>query len=114
MFKFKNVIAKYGNIEGNSESTMLEGIVHAYCDSGITTDGLSANDVKVLEDYFTHKTIFEIGDVEAMNDFICEADYEFKGLDMLEARLSLTVVAELNFGGDLEECLLALAEEAEL
>jgi hypothetical protein len=108
---FKKIIAKYGNTAGNSESTMLEGIVHAYCDSGITTDGLSANDVTQLEDYFTHKAIFEFGCVETMNDFILAADYEFKGLEMLQAREDLDVVAAEYFGGDLEECLLELAEE---
>ena len=110
---FKKIIAKYGNVKGTHASTMLEGIVHAYCDSGITTDGLSANDVTVLEDYFTHKTIFGHGDVEAMNNFVLAADYEFKGLDMLKARDSLEFIAKHKFGGDLEECLMELADEAQ-
>ena len=110
---FKKIIAKYGDVEGTHASTMLEGIVHAYCDSGITTDGLSANDVTVLEDYFTHKTIFEVGDVEAMNNFVLAADYEFEGLDMLKARDSLEFIAMHKFGGDLEECLMELADEAQ-
>ena len=110
---FKKIIAKYGNVKGTHASTMLEGIVHAYCDSGITTDGLSANDVTVLEDYFTHKTIFGHGDVEAMNNFVLGADYEFGGLEMLKARNGLEFIAEHNFNGDLEECLMELADEAQ-
>ena len=70
--------------------------------------------MKVLEDYFTHKTIFEVGDVEAMNDFVLAADYEFSGLEMLKARDSLEFIAKHNFNGDLEECLMELVEEAEL
>tara|TARA_R100000030_G_scaffold90463_1_gene75132 strand:+ start:309 stop:725 length:417 start_codon:yes stop_codon:yes gene_type:complete len=47
--------------EGDYESTFVGGVAHAYCDSGILTDGLSGADVNMLTKYFTSDTIY--GDV---------------------------------------------------
>ena len=49
--------------EGDYESTFVGGVAHAYCDSGIMTDGLSAGDVKMLNKYFTSETVYnaEVG-----------------------------------------------------
>ena len=47
--------------EGDYESTFVGGVAHAYCDSGILTDGLSGADVTKLTKYFTSDTIY--GDV---------------------------------------------------
>jgi len=44
--------------EGDYESTLEGGVAHAYCDSGIMTDGLSAGDVDMLTKYFTSETIY--------------------------------------------------------
>ena len=44
--------------EGDYESTFVGGVAHAYCDSGIMTDGLSARDVEMLTKYFTSETIY--------------------------------------------------------
>ena len=44
--------------EGDYESTFVGGVAHAYCDSGIMTDGLSARDVDMLTKYFTSETIY--------------------------------------------------------
>ena len=44
--------------EGDYESTFVGGVAHAYCDSGIMTDGLSARDVTMLTKYFTSETIY--------------------------------------------------------
>ena len=44
--------------EGDYESTFVGGVAHAYCDSGIMTDGLSAGDVEMLTKYFTSETIY--------------------------------------------------------
>ena len=44
--------------EGDYESTFVGGVAHAYCDSGIMTDGLSAADVAMLSKYFTGETIY--------------------------------------------------------
>jgi hypothetical protein len=43
--------------EGDYESTFVGGVAHAYCDSGILTDGLSGADVEMLSKYFTSETI---------------------------------------------------------
>jgi hypothetical protein len=49
--------------EGDYESTFVGGVAHAYCDSGIMTDGLSGADVEMLTKYFTSETIYnaEVG-----------------------------------------------------
>ena len=49
--------------EGDYESTFVGGVAHAYCDSGIMTDGLSAGDVEMLSKYFTSETVYnaEVG-----------------------------------------------------
>jgi len=44
--------------EGDYESTFVGGVAHAYCDSGIMTDGLSGRDVTMLNKYFTGETIY--------------------------------------------------------
>ena len=44
--------------EGDYESTFVGGVAHAYCDSGIMTDGLSGADVTMLSKYFTSETIY--------------------------------------------------------
>ena len=48
---------------GDYESTFVGGVAHAYCDSGIMTDGLSAGDVAMLTKYFTSETVYnaEVG-----------------------------------------------------
>ena len=56
--------------EGDYESTFVGGVAHAYCDSGIMTDGLSAADVAQLSKYFTGETIYSaemgIDELEAL------------------------------------------------
>ena len=56
--------------EGDYESTFVGGVAHAYCDSGIMTDGLSAADVAMLSKYFTSETIYSadvgIDELEAL------------------------------------------------
>ena len=44
--------------EGDYESTFVGGVAHAYCDSGIMTDGLSGRDVTMLNKYFTSETVY--------------------------------------------------------
>jgi hypothetical protein len=55
---------------GDYESTFVGGVAHAYCDSGIMTDGLSAADVAQLSKYFTGETIYSaevsIDELEAL------------------------------------------------
>ena len=41
-----DVINNWSDVPGNYESTMLKGIWHAFCDSGIMTDALSVDDAE--------------------------------------------------------------------
>ena len=45
------VVDKYKFIEGNYEATMIQGVGHAYCDSGIGSDGWASEDVEILLEY---------------------------------------------------------------
>jgi len=65
-------LAKQWNAQcaGDYESTFVGGVAHAYCDSGIMTDGLSAADVAMFSKYFTGETIYSaevsIDELEAL------------------------------------------------
>ena len=57
--------------EGDYESTFVGGVAHAYCDSGIMTDGLSGADVEMLSKYFTGETIYSAAvDIETMEHWV--------------------------------------------
>lgn len=43
------IVDKYSNIDGDYEATVLQGVWHAYCDSGIMTDALSVEDAERCE-----------------------------------------------------------------
>jgi hypothetical protein len=45
------IVDKYKFIEGNYSSTMIQGVGHAYCDSGITSDSWATEDVEILSKY---------------------------------------------------------------
>ena len=61
--------------EGDYESTFVGGVAHAYCDSGIMTDGLSAGDVEMLSKYFTSETIYnaEVG-IDDMEQWVTQLE----------------------------------------
>ena len=61
--------------EGDYESTFVGGVAHAYCDSGIMTDGLSARDVEMLTKYFTSETIYnaEVG-IDDMETWVTQLE----------------------------------------
>ena len=61
--------------EGDYESTFVGGVAHAYCDSGIMTDGLSARDVEMLSKYFTAETIYnaEVG-IDDMEQWVTQLE----------------------------------------
>jgi hypothetical protein len=63
------IVDKYASVEGSYESTMLEGIVHGYCDSGILTDCYSVNDADTVAQYFSEEGQQE-GWLFLFNDFI--------------------------------------------
>ena len=56
--------------EGDYESTFVGGVAHAYCDSGIMTDGLSAADVAMLSKYFTSEAIHGAVDIDTLEHWV--------------------------------------------
>ena len=56
--------------EGDYESTFVGGVAHAYCDSGIMTDGLSAADVAMLSKYFTSEAIHGAVDIDTLTHWV--------------------------------------------
>jgi hypothetical protein len=65
------LVNKYKDVEGSYESTMLAGIVHGYCDSGILTDAYSVEDAELVAKYFTDEAI-DSGYLDLFNNFIVE------------------------------------------
>ena len=65
------IVNKYAHVEGSYESTMLGGIVHGYCDSGILTDSYSVEDAELVAKYFTQEAQ-DSGYLELFNNFIVE------------------------------------------
>jgi hypothetical protein len=65
------LVNKYAHVEGNYESTMLGGIVHGYCDSGILTDAYSVEDAELVAKYFTEEAQ-DSGYLDLFNNFIVE------------------------------------------
>lgn len=59
------VVDKYKFIEGNYESTMIQGVGHAYCDSGILSDGWAVEDVEILSKYL-RDTVADSEDEESV------------------------------------------------
>ena len=59
--------------EGDYEHTFVGGVAHAYCDSGIMTDGLSGADVEMLSKYFTSETVYnaEVG-IDDMEQWVTQ------------------------------------------
>ena len=45
------IVDKYKFIEGNYETTMIQGVGHAYCDSGIISDAWATEDAEILSKY---------------------------------------------------------------
>jgi hypothetical protein len=81
--------------EGDYESTFVGGVAHAYCDSGIMTDGLSAADVAMLSKYFTSETIYSaemgIDELEALVARMEETEWQtdlFKFVDAVNSVLT--------------------------
>ena len=70
------VIALYSTIKGNYTDSMLEGIAHAFCDSGILTDALSERDWERLTRCFKTAAIGKL-DLQILNN--CVQAYDGKG-----------------------------------
>lgn len=67
----QTIVDKYVHVEGSYEDTMLGGIVHGYCDSGILTDAYSVEDAELVAKYFTEEAR-DSGYLELFNNFIVE------------------------------------------
>ncbi len=67
------IVDKYADVEGSYESTMLGGIVHGYCDSGILTDAYSVECAERVGKYFTEDAQAE-GYLELFDNFIYEVE----------------------------------------
>ena len=80
--------------EGDYESTFVGGVAHAYCDSGIMTDGLSAADVAMLSKYFTSEAIHGAVDIGTLQHWVTlmeEDEWEtdlFKFVDAVNSVLT--------------------------
>ena len=55
------IINKYKFIAGNYSSTMIQGVGHAYCDSGILSDGWAVEDVEILSEYLRDNVASTVG-----------------------------------------------------
>ena len=85
------LVNKYAHVEGDYESTMLGGIVHAYCDSGILTDALSVTDAERISTYFTEEGK-NCGTLELFNAYLQEVDGE--GLECCTAIEEMCAIIE--------------------
>jgi uncharacterized protein YfcZ (UPF0381/DUF406 family) len=93
--KLQAVVDKYADVEGDYEPTMLQGIAHGYCDSGIITDGYSVECAERVSTYFTEQAQ-AAGYLELFNAFIKEVEGE--------ELLCCKVIAEIADIGDIELC----------
>lgn len=93
--KLQAIVDKYGDVEGDYETTMLQGIVHGYCDSGIITDAYSVECAERVNKYFTEDAQSE-GYLELFNDFVEAVEGE--------PLLCCKVIAEIADIGDIELC----------
>ena len=59
--KLLEIVNKYKFIDGNYSSTMIQGVGHAYCDSGILSDGWAVEDVNILSEYLRDKVASTVG-----------------------------------------------------
>jgi len=59
--KLLDIVNKYKFIDGNYSTTMIQGVGHAYCDSGILSDGWAVEDVEILGEYLRDKVTSTIG-----------------------------------------------------
>ena len=72
---------KYKFIEGNYSSTMIQGVGHAYCDSGILSDGWAVEDVEILSEYLRDTVKSTVG---TKNEYGCDAEESvFYGTDIV-------------------------------
>ena len=74
--ELQTIVNKYANIEGDYSSTMLQGIAHYKCDSGIQTDAYSKADVLYLNKNFKQYYDDEGYETDAFYVALAEAKHE--------------------------------------
>jgi hypothetical protein len=89
--QLQTVAEKYAAIEGNYEGTMLAGIWHGFCDSGILTDCFSVEDAELVEKYFTEEAQCDTS-IFDMNAFI--KTVEGKDLQCVQAITEIEAICE--------------------
>ena len=60
--ELQTIVNKYANIEGDYSSTMLQGIAHYKCDSGILTDAYSIADAVFIKQNANSNADVEVTD----------------------------------------------------
>jgi len=109
--EMQGLLEKYKCIEGDYEETLIKGVWHYMCDSGIFTDALSVDDAEAVERDFAHlKELDEDGDAEETDewyDAVADAELECNAvlakLDALEKTHSVEA-------GDLARELMLMEE----
>jgi hypothetical protein len=103
------IVDKYKFIEGNYSSTMIQGVGHAYCDSGITSDSWATEDVEILSKYLrdeiadTDTNIFyETEIVQEIGDSIINLHTDGKRTHMLHNLFIAEMETALNNTHDIE------------
>ena len=103
---------KWEAVEGDYESTVLRGIVHYMCDSGIGTDALSKQDGERLREIFsvdlTTFSLSLLGEIYEQYRDTSEWDGDDYELECAVAMSELDALAE-EFGTDDIEDLLQTA-----
>ena len=59
--KLFDIVNKYKFIDGNYSGTMIQGVGHAYTDSGILSDGWAVEDVEIFGEYLRDKVKSTVG-----------------------------------------------------
>jgi len=90
------VLDKWAAIAGSYEQTMILGIVHGYCDSGILTDAFSVDDAERVSKYFDEDAVAE-GTLDEFNERLLNE--EGKALDCCTAIAEIAAITEdVEFG----------------
>ena len=89
----QTIVDKYAHVEGDYEDTMLGGIVHGYCDSGILTDAYSVEDAELVAKYFTEEAR-DSGYLELFNNFLVDVSGGTEELLCCKVRDELAAITD--------------------
>ena len=74
--ELQTILNKWKNIEGDYSTTLLQGLAHYKCDSGIQTDAYSKADVEYLNKHFKQYYDAEGYETDAFYVALAEAKHE--------------------------------------